>query len=42
MSVKIYGITSETQIVIRSTQQGVSGYYRWYLDNIKMTKIAAE
>ena len=42
MSVKIYGITGETQIVIRSTQQGVSGYYRWYLDNIKMTKIAAE
>ena len=23
-------------------QQGVSGYYRWYLDNVKMTKIAAE
>lgn len=42
MSVKIYGITGETQIVIRSTQQGESGYYRWYLDNIKMTKIAAE
>ncbi len=42
MSVKIYGITGETQIVIRSTQQGVSGYYRWYLDNIKMTKIAVE
>ena len=42
MSVKIYGITGETQIVIRSTQQGVSGYYRWYLDDIKMTKIAAE
>ena len=42
MSMKIYGITGETQIVIRSTQQGVSGYYRWYLDNIKMTKIAAE
>lgn len=42
MSVKIYGITGETQIVIRSTQQGVSGYYRWYLDNIEMTKIAAE
>ena len=42
MSVKIYGITGETQIVIRSTQQGLSGYYRWYLDNIKMTKIAAE
>lgn len=42
MSVKIYGITGETQIVIRSTQQGVSGYYRWYLDDIKMTKIAVE
>lgn len=32
----------ETQVVIRSTQQGLSGYYRWYLDNVKMTKIAAE
>ena len=42
MSVKIYGITSETQIVIRSTQQKVSGYFRWFLDDIKMTKIAAE
>lgn len=42
MSVTCYGITADTRIVIRSTQQGVSGYYRWYLDNIKMTKIAAE
>lgn len=42
MSVKLYGITGETQVVIRSTQQGLSGYYRWYLDNVKMTKIAAE
>lgn len=36
------GITGETRVVIRSTQQGLSGYYRWYLDNVKMTKIAAE
>lgn len=42
MSVKLYGITGETRVVIRSTQQGLSGYYRWYLDNVKMTKIAAE
>lgn len=42
MSVKLYGITGETRVVIRSTQQGLSGYYCWYLDNVKMTKIAAE
>ena len=42
MSVKLYGITGETRIVIRSTQQRVSGYFRWFLDDIKMTKIAAE
>jgi len=38
MSVKLYGITGETRVVIRSTLQGLSGYYRWYLDNVKMTR----
>ena len=33
-----YGVTDRSQIVIRSTQFGVSGYHRWYLDNIKMVK----
>ena len=42
MSVKLYGITADTRIVIRSTQQGQNGYFRWFLDDIKMTKIAAE
>ena len=42
MSVKIYGITGETQIVIRSTQQDASGYFRWFLNDIKMTKTAVE
>ena len=37
-----YGITADTRIVIRSTQQGQNGYFRWFLDDIKMTKIAAE
>ncbi|WP_295936070.1 BACON domain-containing protein [uncultured Alistipes sp.] len=40
MSVKLYGITADTKLAIRSTQQGVTGYYRWFLDDIKMTKIA--
>ncbi|NDV70137.1 BACON domain-containing protein [Dysgonomonas sp. 25] len=36
--VTLYGVTSKTKIVIRSTQQGESGYKRWYLDNVKMVK----
>ena len=42
VSMKLYGITADTRIVIRSTQQGQNGYFRWFLDDIKMTKIAAE
>lgn len=42
MSVKLYGVTADTRIAIRSTQQKVTGYFRWFLDDIKMTKIAAE
>ena len=38
----LYRITGEPRIAIRSTQQKVSGYFRWFLDDIKMTKIAAE
>ena len=38
MKVTLYGVTDRSQIVIRSTQFGVSGYHRWYLDNIKMVK----
>jgi len=37
-SVKLYGVTSKTKVTIRSTQQGVTGYYRWFIDNIKMEK----
>ena len=43
VSMKLYGITGDTRIAIRSTQQKVSsGYFRWFLDDIKMTKIAAQ
>ena len=42
MSVTCYGITADTRIVIRSTQQDASGYFRWFLDDIKMTKTAVE
>ena len=42
MSVKCYGITADTRIVIRSTQQDAGGYFRWFLDDIKMTKTAVE
>ncbi|MFR4235182.1 MAG: hypothetical protein ACLT1W_01655 [Alistipes onderdonkii] len=41
MKVTLYGVTDRSQIVIRSTQFGVSGYHRWYLDNIKMVKAPA-
>ena len=40
MEVTLYGVSSQTQIVIRSSQQGLSGYYRWYLDNVKMVKVS--
>ncbi len=42
MSVTCYGITADTRIVIRSTQQDASGYFRWFLNDIKMTKTAVE
>ncbi|WP_295958495.1 BACON domain-containing protein [uncultured Alistipes sp.] len=45
MSVKLYGVTAATRIVIRSTQQGdpgvtagEKGLFRWYLDNVKIVK----
>ena len=45
MSVKLYGVTAATRIAIRSTQQGnpgvtagEKGYFRWYLDNVKIVK----
>ncbi len=39
-SIKIKGVTADTRIMIRSTQFGLgSGYYRWFLDNIKVTRI---
>jgi len=38
LSVTLYGVTAKTRIAIRSTQQGLTGYHRWYLDNIKMVK----
>ena len=38
ISVTLYGVTSKTRIAIRSTQQGLTGYHRWYLDNVKMVK----
>lgn len=38
MKVTLYGVSDRSQIVIRSTQFGQSGYHRWYLDNIKMVK----
>lgn len=37
-TVKIEGVTSDTQITIRSSQQDEKGYYRWFLDNIKVTR----
>uniref|UniRef100_UPI00321670C4 BACON domain-containing protein n=1 Tax=uncultured Draconibacterium sp. TaxID=1573823 RepID=UPI00321670C4 len=39
MEVNLYGVTSKTKIAIRTSQHGSSGYYRWYLDNVKMEKI---
>ena len=37
-SVTLYGVTANTKVTIRSTQQGLTGYYRWFLDNVKMAK----
>ena len=36
--VKIEGPTANTKITIRSSQKGIGGYYRWFLDNIKVTR----
>ena len=36
--VKIEGATANTKITIRSSQKGISGYYCWFLDNIKVTR----
>ena len=36
--VKIEGATANTKITTRSSQKGISGYYRWFLDNIKVTR----
>lgn len=37
-AVKITGVTKDTRIIIRSSQQNTKGYYRWFLDNIKVTR----
>jgi hypothetical protein len=42
MKVTLYGVTDRSQIVIRSSQFGITGYYRWYLDNVKMVKAPRE
>ena len=36
--VKIEGATANTKITLRSSQKGIGGYYRWFLDNIKVTR----
>ena len=36
--VKIEGATANTKITNRSSQKGIGGYYRWFLDNIKVTR----
>ncbi|NDV70138.1 BACON domain-containing protein [Dysgonomonas sp. 25] len=38
MSFVLYGATAETKVVIRTTKQGESGQYRWFLDNVKFEK----
>lgn len=37
--VQIKGATANTRIAIHSGQMGLKGYYRWFLDNIKVTRI---
>ena len=37
--VTIKGVTANTKIIIRSTQWKTSGYHRWFLDNIKLTRV---
>ncbi|MBO1362285.1 BACON domain-containing protein [Prevotella sp. A2931] len=37
--VRIKGVTADTRISIHSRQMGLKGYYRWFLDNIKVTRI---
>lgn len=38
--VRINGVTARTRVIIRSTQyNSTAGYYRWFLDNIKITRI---
>lgn len=40
MTVNVLEATSDTRIIIRSTQQGsMKGTFRWYLDNIKVAKV---
>lgn len=39
-SVRVKGVTARTRFTIRATQfPSTSGYYRWFLDNIKITRI---
>jgi hypothetical protein len=40
MSVKLYDISADTKIAIRTEEQGKSGVYRWFLDDVKLVKIA--
>lgn len=37
--VVINGVTANTRITIRPRQMDVNGYFRWFLDNIKVTRI---
>lgn len=42
MEVELYGVRSTSKVVIRSTQQGTTGVFRWFLDNVKLEKIEIE
>lgn len=42
MEVELYGVRSSTKVVIRSTQQGATGVFRWFLDNVKLEKITID
>lgn len=43
MTVDVLEATADTRIIIRSTQQGsMKGTFRWYLDNVKVSKISMD
>ncbi len=41
-SVNIYGISSNTELVIRHENLDATGVHRFHLDNIRMVKIPAK